>query len=1680
MSVKILEDASFGILRTNPKITGNVKVVVDSSNNTFIESIDANDELAKSKYKAVKTSAASSYQFDVSRVFSNIPSDIFYDAKKLSSDYAVLDSYGSQFDLDYCYGSYSVNSDSYKEEFGIFAPIWLENNMPDYFIILRVDGPVTVNSKDATTENENASIVDDPNNLRDLFFSKAKIIKTFNLTTSSNIGSYIRNYKNAQGFPISAINFSNRSDQPTYYNGVSINKPGGFTSKAENVYDTLFTVDRTIMENDYFITTGFERNRLTSANILNLEFLFDDPDAKSFEINRYFGLYVNAVDEGTFRLDGNKFYIRSQGDKQTVPSTSAVCSANNENPFTVTNKYGVKLYVDNNYTTTVYDVAEDSGLNANSFIPSFNDVSILDSIFYVKDKKGNFHNLNYDNNWLSDEVRLQDTTIDISNFTGFEETILTAYGKIPSKASKASTFIEVLSEIPYGDSYVVASPTKQTYTIEIIDAVAGDTISMTNYDGSDVLTFTLSSSNEAIALSDFEYNIDISTLPLFERYVTSVRNGKLILTEKNFSCVDDDFIITVTGTSNIEIIKTVSSDLSLNTIVADASVIEPGTANGLLFNPTGTPAEIAKSMAAAINNIKERLFESISIDNKVVVIAKVAGPRFNDLVVGRNTFLIANQVNMITSSPAFPQQDYTLYYFQGGTNNVNSKAIVDIDLFSIFNVPNRYLRTTNDKKISETITKVKSVFYYTDEEIRDKNGVLTGFNNFDKYCVVAINDKYNVFRDSLGSVYLYELYDIPFGRFSIFPIKSMDFDFLSTEYGDEKELNIETGYYSKFGGSSTSTQEDIEEFYANLGFTTLLNILPSEVNSFLKGQQSIPSSNIESEYDRLKENELVETSVPSRTVPYINKWVYRNGKNVRETDYRLSASEAFGITNFSPSSEEKYRNPDYFTHEWYYLQKLPRYYGLEQISSLDKVFSYFPDGIDVTDTGLLDCNSDYFTEYFTVDYLKYPVISNVTGSGAQEVQPFTVENEIPVSVKKQFRYSLFEGASSQGFATSLFRGVKVIVKERVENQIIVDYDISSIKTKYDTRYNGYKFSCVLIPHDGTYGGIKRKTIEYEFIENRKFKSITFLIYLKIDDLMCSSNYLDAFNNSTLEIADFIDRTLLYALKSKLISIDINNIPANNYADILLSGAINATSGPANGLNNSFVNPGSGTSYLLGVENSAGQGTLFTEEVLTNRSGSYNSILVAPQSVAPKTYLVSDVLNNNIVNIDDNPLYLPTPSLYTFLSELSVTNGSYIYQNGGYNFWTNRLNKISFGYIQNLVNQGDPSIKYTTIMEDCTVQENMFLIELQTANYTMKPNYLRPYEVVDKSNTSTDIPILIGNKLEFSRNNSKISPIYRHIGYYQPKFNDVIYFEDPYTIDLELATTDKEYYVKQLMRDKNTQFMFLDKFGVIDNFYLHKVNDVNPDSILGLSKNSSFLPVYPSSGQIAIDYKNFYTFKTNWDPNYFEKYFEKGLKNDIVGTRSINEKRSFFGSKVMKIEDSITVETFDAIRANTEEELISIGKDILKPDNQYEVVYYEDKKKYILDIYLEKRVTQLISELGVYKFFDKYINPLYGFGSEDSIIDDVYGYIKANIIPRYIMGNLELYVLKSGNVNLNNTYPVVNSTLTDTQKIMNGYKVDNNVQYMPLNGISNFNLRLIYNKTAGYKYSIAPSFRLNKK
>ena len=62
------------------------------------------------------------------------------------------------------------------------------------------------------------------------------------------------------------------------------------------------------MQNEYFITQGFQRNGIVLANLLNMQFLFNDEYAPEYSLNRYFGMYINDINEGSFDLSGEAFY----------------------------------------------------------------------------------------------------------------------------------------------------------------------------------------------------------------------------------------------------------------------------------------------------------------------------------------------------------------------------------------------------------------------------------------------------------------------------------------------------------------------------------------------------------------------------------------------------------------------------------------------------------------------------------------------------------------------------------------------------------------------------------------------------------------------------------------------------------------------------------------------------------------------------------------------------------------------------------------------------------------------------------------------------------------------------------------------------------------------------------------------------------------------------------------------------------------------------------------------------------------------------------------------------------------------------------------------------------------------------------------------------------------------------
>ena len=105
--------------------------------------------------------------------------------------------------------------------------------------------------------------------------ANAEIVKTFDLTNQSAIGNYIRNHVQDESFPEAPLTISFEKDEKSTYNGIDLTN-GGFISKSEYLYNDFVKKDKPLIEANDFITDGFRRNSLASANILNLEFLFDD------------------------------------------------------------------------------------------------------------------------------------------------------------------------------------------------------------------------------------------------------------------------------------------------------------------------------------------------------------------------------------------------------------------------------------------------------------------------------------------------------------------------------------------------------------------------------------------------------------------------------------------------------------------------------------------------------------------------------------------------------------------------------------------------------------------------------------------------------------------------------------------------------------------------------------------------------------------------------------------------------------------------------------------------------------------------------------------------------------------------------------------------------------------------------------------------------------------------------------------------------------------------------------------------------------------------------------------------------------------------------------------------------------------------------------------------------------
>jgi len=280
-NLQVEDDTSYLILRTNPKFSGNIKLVIDPSNNLFFDTFKVSDILSNKLYRKQKISANSIFSGDVRRVFSSLPLGELY---KLD-DEDTLDiaiprtDYYKQYNLNYSYGARLFKDELYAEDYAMLAPLWINNTLPDYFTIFRIPGVYN----------------DETDNLATKFLEEGEIVKSWGIKETLPLGIYLRNHLDE--FTQISPMFLSLSDpdtikdpDPNTWYGVAVDK-GIITGRSETTY-AFDKKSSNFTDLNAFSSGGFERLNLLCPNLINLEYTFNDSDVSLYTMQRYYGLYL--------------------------------------------------------------------------------------------------------------------------------------------------------------------------------------------------------------------------------------------------------------------------------------------------------------------------------------------------------------------------------------------------------------------------------------------------------------------------------------------------------------------------------------------------------------------------------------------------------------------------------------------------------------------------------------------------------------------------------------------------------------------------------------------------------------------------------------------------------------------------------------------------------------------------------------------------------------------------------------------------------------------------------------------------------------------------------------------------------------------------------------------------------------------------------------------------------------------------------------------------------------------------------------------------------------------------------------------------------------------------------------------------------------------------------------------
>lgn len=1013
------EKQSFGLIRTNAALTGNVKLTVGSDYSLSLNSIDGHPSLADIKFKAFATDEFSSYHQDLKRLFGNLSSSVIFNVDAANRTTTTQD-YSKQYDFRYAAGAKRSVTSYYKEQFGFFAPLHVGSVLPDTFVIYRLDGPSEEN--EILTHDEKISGVTVPytKNLQSML-KNAKLVTSFDLSTSSALGRYIRKTTDKAEYVPQSFVFRKDESTDRYFldwSGISVAN-SVLTTLSEDV-TAKFKNHASIIEFEQYVTEGRSRMGLADHKLINFEFMFDDVDATPYTINRYVGFYADATSTGTVSLDGTLAYNFRDSDGN-VPrlkrDQGGAYSADGD--FYQQNTNGVKLYIKNQ-----------SG------------VMPVSDTTWIKGKDNRFHGIKAGD---VNQLVLDNNKINLGDLRGTSSKQLSLPATRAAASSKSFFKIDITQKPGDFDRIFVEHPTG----------------SVTGKEGSGAPT-----------LYDCDYYLDLDTSTMWVNISSNWTNyghfnGRLPKTGFDVQCNNFSEINPLTwlpGTSYFtyfnnagtftDIAKSIASAINfigtdfLTAVAIDTSVLvyikatgdynsrrvfstfQCGNQQNTIFNFTGgTKGGIRYSTTETLANQANGL--SYVSRKGVDLIAGTVLDLDNALMTGTFTQYIISLVSEPVSATKLKLTLYETIKPQVGDFTFLEWREIDGDFLDSSYATNELdlLRSYFDMQDSiPALTDGRSYSVGGSGSINQGNKQYTAGSVF-----VAVGDTFHVA--------------------SGFPIVH------ETDLIDS-ELSTTRGISSLV--LSPSMQEIVDGSTAGSNNSRISIVNPAQRLEVFNARDRFTKYIASNEYDSLKENMTTTHSLESRTLPWISKWVHMYGTDTRNNPYRFNMSTAFGKGNLSPSFFTKTVSPEELSHEWFYIEGLGRN-NKENAWHIDDIFNL---------ADYLNPAKDEFTRYFKDRFVTFE--DTLTGcscifKGVEYNMPsrargykfsIILKRSDPTPGLPPLSFTLYENATYKNMVLLLEVSM---VDYRLTNEVIdhiLMYSVKSLKTDKNNVHDSYLSSAL--------------------------------------------------------------------------------------------------------------------------------------------------------------------------------------------------------------------------------------------------------------------------------------------------------------------------------------------------------------------------------------------------------------------------------------------------------------------------------------------------------------------------------------------------------------------------------------------------------------------------------------------